>query len=136
MPPGNLYHPNRAESFATDVGRIFFHLLSPSQENDLRSRRGLPPCLGASAKPKPDGRPQRGAGAARAGSHGPVGQAAFSEPGRPPYDARGRDSLILSHATGADFSGSQFVPDETYRIFPARKTAPSFSTDGYPAGNL
>ena len=46
-----------------------------------------------------DGWPRRGADAGRGGSHGPDGQTAFSEPRRPPYDARGRDSLSLSRAT-------------------------------------
>jgi hypothetical protein len=36
------------------------------------------------------------------GSHGPAAPTASSEPGDPPYDARGRDSSNLSHATRPD----------------------------------
>jgi hypothetical protein len=74
---------------------------------------------------------RRKVGAGRVGSHGPSAQAAFSEPGRPPYDARGRDSLILSHATGSDFSGSQFVSGRTPSNITGRETDLYGWIDGY-----
>jgi hypothetical protein len=46
------------------------------------------------------GGPRRDAG--EGGSHGQSAQAASSEPGDPPYDARGRDSSHLSRATRLD----------------------------------
>jgi hypothetical protein len=72
----------------------------------------------------------------RGGSHGRRHRSPCSEPRRPPYGARGRDSLCQSRATRSDLSRSQFVPSRTGRIFPAQETAPSFSTDGYLAENL
>src|SRR3954466_10290064 len=79
-----------------------------------------------------------------AGGAGPFAGGADRLPrtGRTPlYGARERDSLCLSPATGSDLSRShlsrsQFISGRTGRIFPAQKTAPSFSTDGYLAENL
>jgi hypothetical protein len=70
---------------------------------------------------------------------GPMGWQHRSRPadrGDPPYDARGRDSLNQSPTTGSDFPRSQFAPSRADRIFPAQKTAPSFSNDGYLAEDL
>jgi hypothetical protein len=69
---------------------------------------------------------------------GPMGRTRRPHPANrvdPPYDARERDSLNQSRATGADLSRSQLAPGGAGRIFPARETAPSSSNDGYPAGN-
>jgi hypothetical protein len=54
----------------------------------------------------------------------------------PPIRIARMGLLILPRATGADLSRLQFVSGETDRIFPIPETAPSFSTDGYPAENL
>jgi hypothetical protein len=77
-----------------------------------------------------------GAGAGQGGSHGMLRRSPCSEPPHPPYGTRERDSLCQSRATGSDLSRSQFIAGGAGRIFPIPETAPSFSTDGYPAENL
>jgi hypothetical protein len=63
----------------------------------------------------------RAAGDGGAGPMGRQHRSPSSEPAGSPYDARGRDSSCLSHATGADFSRSQFASGRTRQISPSTK---------------
>jgi len=56
-----------------------------------------------------------------------------ANPHTPPVRIARWDSLSQSRATGSDLPRLQSVSGGAGRIFPAQETAPSFSTDGYPA---
>jgi hypothetical protein len=77
------------------------------------------------------GWPSGGAGDVGAGPMGMLRRSPCVEPGDPPYDARGRDSLCQSRTTGSDLSRSQFAPGRTPSNIPGRKTAPYGWIDGY-----
>jgi hypothetical protein len=75
--------------------------------------------------------PGGGAGGGDGGSHGRRRRSPRSGPGRPPCGARGRDSLILSRATGSNLSRSHFISSRSSSNIPGRKTAPYGWIDGY-----
>jgi hypothetical protein len=120
-----------------DVGVRARAMVPTTQRTIVVGRFGLPRSravgsLSVTAPAGVGGRPCRGAGDGRSGSHGPAAPIAFSEPGRPPYGARGRASLCPSRTTGSDLSRSQFRFRQNASNIPIHETAPSFLNDGYP----
>jgi hypothetical protein len=144
--PGSAADPIAALAMAgaghrIDVGVSAGSWAPTTQRTIVVGRFGLPRSravgsLSVTAPAGVGGRPCRGAGDGRSGSHGPAAPIAFSEPGRPPYGARGRASLCPSRTTGSDLSRSQFRFRQNASNIPIHETAPSSLNDGYPAENL